>query len=172
MYVYIYIWDAVGPLKQEFTSNYSNCLHGTDVSEFIYARYGSLVKLLQDGTRHNDFVVTVGSKGTPFIDYAPKMVLPKPVWVSPADSMPIDSDSAALMSLSVGRCGFPCPARHFQLYPNFPNTRVKVSLSHRTLVRCCHIIVTLLLGCHSERKDIVHDHGVRILRKCSRSYER
>ena len=64
------------------------------------------MKFLQDGTRHDDFVVTVGSKGVCFIAYAPKMMLPKPVWVSPADSMPLDFDSAALMSLSLSRCGF------------------------------------------------------------------
>jgi hypothetical protein len=95
-----------------------------------------------------------------FIDYVPKMVLPKPIWVSPTDSMTLDSDSASLMTPSLNTCWFPCPTRHLQLHPNFPNTRVKVSLFHRTFVRCCHIIVTLLLGGHSERKDIVHDHGV------------
>ena len=44
-----------------------------------HARYGSPVKFLQDGTRHEDFnfVVTIGSKGTRFIDRAPKLVLPK-----------------------------------------------------------------------------------------------
>ena len=54
-------------------------LHGTDVSEFIHARYGSLMKFLQDGNHHDDFVVTIGSKGTCYIAYGPKMVLPKPV---------------------------------------------------------------------------------------------
>jgi hypothetical protein len=99
----------IGPIEQGFIGNR---LQGTDVSEFIHARYGSLVKILQDGTRHEDFVLTVGSKGTCFIDHAPKLVLPKPVRVSPTDSMPLDSDSAALMRLSLSRWGFPCPARH------------------------------------------------------------
>ncbi len=31
-------------------------LNGTDVSEFIHARYGSLVEILQDGTCRDDFV--------------------------------------------------------------------------------------------------------------------
>jgi hypothetical protein len=35
-----------GPVEQGFIGNR---LHGTDVSEFIHARYGSLVKFLQDG---------------------------------------------------------------------------------------------------------------------------
>ncbi len=60
------------PLEQGFIGNR---LHGTDVSEFIHARYGSLVKFLQDGTCREDFVVTIGNKGTCFIDYAPKLVL-------------------------------------------------------------------------------------------------
>jgi hypothetical protein len=67
----------IGPIAQGFIGNR---LQGTDVSEFIHARYGTLVKFLQDGTRHDDFVLTVGSKGTCcFIDHAPKLVLPKPV---------------------------------------------------------------------------------------------
>jgi hypothetical protein len=41
---------------------YGRCC--TDVSEFVHARYGSLVKFLQDGTRHDDFGVTTDSKGT------------------------------------------------------------------------------------------------------------
>ena len=83
-----------GPLEQGFIGNR---LHGTDVSEFIHARYGSLVKFLQDGTCRDDFVVTIGNKGTCFIDHVPKLVLPKPVRVSPSDSMSLDSDSAALV---------------------------------------------------------------------------
>ena len=47
----------IGPIEQGFIGNR---LQGTDVSEFIHARYGSLVKILQDGTRHDDFVLTVG----------------------------------------------------------------------------------------------------------------
>ena len=65
----------IGPIEQGFIGNR---LQGTDVSEFIQGRYGSLVKFLQDGNRHDDFVLTVGSKGTFFIDHAPKLVLPKP----------------------------------------------------------------------------------------------
>ena len=65
-----------GPLEQGFIGNR---LHGTDVSEFIHAHYGSLVKFLQDGTCRDDFVVTIGNKGTCFIDHAPKLVLPRPV---------------------------------------------------------------------------------------------
>jgi hypothetical protein len=84
-----------GPLEQGFIGDR---LHGTDVSEFIHARYGSLVKFLQDGTCLDDFVVTIGNKGTCFIDHAPKLVLSIPVRVSPADSMPLDSDSAALIT--------------------------------------------------------------------------
>ena len=57
-----------GPLEQGFIGNR---LHGTDVSEFIHARHSSFVKFLQDGTRHDDFVVIIGSKGTGFIDHAP-----------------------------------------------------------------------------------------------------
>jgi hypothetical protein len=37
-----------GPVEQGFIGNH---LHGSDVSEFIHARYGSLVKFLQDGRR-------------------------------------------------------------------------------------------------------------------------
>ena len=66
----------IGPIEQGFIGNR---LQGTDVSEFIQARYGCLVKFLRDGTRHDDFVLTVGSKYTCFIDHAPKLVLPKPV---------------------------------------------------------------------------------------------
>ena len=36
-----------GSLEQGFIGNR---LHGTDVSEFIHARYGSLVKFLQNGS--------------------------------------------------------------------------------------------------------------------------
>ncbi len=93
-----------GPLEQGFIGNR---LHGTDVSEFIHAHYGSLVKFLKDGTCRDDFVVTIGNKGTCFIDHAPKLVLSRPVRVSPADSIPLDSDSAALMRLSLSRWGFP-----------------------------------------------------------------
>jgi hypothetical protein len=103
----LYEEGQIGPIEQGFIGNR---LQGTDVSEFIHARYGSLVKFLQDGTRHDDFVLIVGCKGTCFIDHAPKLVLPKTVRVSPADSMPLDSDSAALMRLSLSRWGFPCPA--------------------------------------------------------------
>ena len=42
----------IGPIEQGFIGNR---LQGTDVSEFIQARYGSLVKFLQDDTRHDDF---------------------------------------------------------------------------------------------------------------------
>ena len=83
-----------GPLEQDFIGNH---LHGTDVSEFIHAHYGSLVKFLQDGTCRDDFVVTIGNKGTCFIDHVPKLVLPKPVRVSPSDSMSLDSDSTELV---------------------------------------------------------------------------
>jgi hypothetical protein len=67
----------IGPIEQGFIGNR---LHrqGTDLSEFIHARYLSLVKFLQDGSRNDDFVLSVGSKGTCFIDHAPKLVLPKP----------------------------------------------------------------------------------------------
>jgi hypothetical protein len=51
----------IGPIEQGVIGNH---LQGTDVSEFIQPRYGSVVKFLQDGTRHDDFVLTVGSKGT------------------------------------------------------------------------------------------------------------
>ncbi len=105
-----------GPLEQDFIDNR---LHGTDVSEFIHDRYGSLVKFLQDGTCRDDFVVTLGNKGTCFIDHDPKLVLPKPVRVSPADSMSLDSDSAVLMRLSLSRWGFPCPVRHLQIYHKY-----------------------------------------------------
>ena len=37
----------IDPIEQGFIGNR---LQGTDVSEFIQARYGSLVKFLQDGT--------------------------------------------------------------------------------------------------------------------------
>ena len=97
-----------GPLEEGFIGNR---LHGTDVSEFIHAHYGSLVKFLQDGTCRDDFVVTLGNKGICFIDHAPNLVFPRPVRVSPADSMlsemPLDSDSAVLMRLSLSRWGFP-----------------------------------------------------------------
>ena len=78
--------DHQGPLEQDFIGNR---LHGTDVSEFIHDRYGSLVKFLQDGTCRDDFVVTLGNNGTCFIDHVPKLVLHRPVRVSPADSMPL-----------------------------------------------------------------------------------
>ncbi len=39
--------------------------------------------------------------------------------MSPADSMPLDSDSAALMRLSLSRWGFPCSARHLQIYHKY-----------------------------------------------------
>ena len=109
-----------GPLEQGFIDNR---LHGTDVSEFIHARYDFLIKYLQDGTCHDDFVVTLVNKGTCFIDCDPKLVLPKPVRVSPADSMSLDSDSAVLMLLSLNRWGFPCPVRHLQICHKY---RVKV----------------------------------------------
>jgi hypothetical protein len=60
----------------------------------------TVLMFLQDGTCRDDFVVTIGNKGTCFIDHAPKLVLPRPVRVSQADSMPLDSDSAALMRLT------------------------------------------------------------------------
>jgi hypothetical protein len=50
-----------GPVEQDFIGNR---LHSTDVSEFIHARYGAVVKFLQDGSCRDDFVVTVGNKGT------------------------------------------------------------------------------------------------------------
>jgi hypothetical protein len=93
-----------GPVEHGFIGNR---LHDTDVSEFIHAPYGSLVKFLEDGNCHDDFVVTIGKKGTCFIDHAPTLVLVRPVRVSPADSMPLDSDSSALMHLSLSRWGFP-----------------------------------------------------------------
>jgi hypothetical protein len=91
-----------GPVEQGFIGNR---LHGTDVSEFIHTRYGSLVKFLQDGTCHDDFVVTIGNtkKGTCFMDHVPTLVLPRPVRVSPSDSMSLDSDSVVLMRLSLRR---------------------------------------------------------------------
>jgi hypothetical protein len=93
-----------GPLEQGFIGNR---LHGTDVSEFIHVRYGSLVKFLQDGTCRDDFVVTIDNKGTCFIDHAPKLVLSKPVRVSPTDSIPLESDSAVLMRLTDFRAMLP-----------------------------------------------------------------
>jgi hypothetical protein len=57
-------------------------------------------------------VVTIVNKGTCCIDHAPTLVLPRPVRVSPADSIPLDSDSVVLMRLSLIRWGFPCPVRH------------------------------------------------------------
>jgi hypothetical protein len=91
------------PVEQGFIGNR---LHGTDVSEFIHTRYDSLVKILQDGSCRDDLVVTIGNKGTCFIDHDPKLVLPRPVRVSPAGSMPLDSDSTVLMRLSLSRWGF------------------------------------------------------------------
>jgi hypothetical protein len=120
-----------GPLEQGFIGNR---LHGTDVSEFIHARYGSLVKFLQDGTCRDDFVVTLGNKGTCFIDHAPKLVLPRPVRVSPADSMSLDSDSAALMRLSLSRWGFPCPARHLQIYHKYKGQGVPFPLDFQAML--------------------------------------
>jgi len=83
--------DHRGPLEQDFIGNR---LHDTDVSDFIHVRYGSLV---QDGTCHDDFVVTIGNKVTCFIDHTPKLVLSRPVRVSPSDSMTLDFDSDVLM---------------------------------------------------------------------------
>jgi hypothetical protein len=131
-----------GPVEQGFIGNR---LHGTDVSEFIHARYDSLVKFLQDGNCLDDFVVTIANKGTCFIAHAPELVLPRPVRVSPADSMTLDSGSAALMHLSLSRWGFPCPVRHLQIYHKYK----------RISGRCYRVIVTPLLGCLSEREDIV-----------------
>jgi hypothetical protein len=141
-----------GPVEQGFIGKR---LHGTDVSEFIHARYDSLVKFLQDGSCRDDFVVTVGNKGTCFIDHAPTLVLTRPVRVSPADSMSLNSDSAVLMGLSLSRWGFPYPV----IFKSATNTRVKVFPFRRISGRCCRVIVTPLLGCLSERGDIV-PHGV------------
>ncbi len=120
-----------GPLEQGFIGNR---LHGTDVSEFIHARYGSLVKFLKDDTCRDDFVVTIGNKGTCFIDHAPKLVLPRPVRVSPADSIPLDSDSAALMRLSLSRWAFPCPVRHLQIYHKYKGQGVPFPPDFRTML--------------------------------------
>ena len=48
----------IDPIEQGFIGNR---LQGTDVSEFIQAHYGSFVKFLQDGTRHDD-----KGQGVPF----------------------------------------------------------------------------------------------------------
>ncbi len=91
-----------GPFEQGFIGNR---LYGTDSSEFIHTHYGSLVKFLQVGTCRDDFVVTIGNKGTCFIDHVPNLELPRPVRVSPVDSITLDSDSDVLMSLSLNRWG-------------------------------------------------------------------
>ncbi len=122
-----------GPLEQGFIGNR---LHGTDVSEFIHARYSSLVKFLQDGTCFDDFVVTFGNKGTCFIDHVPKLVLPKPIRVSPVDSMPLDSDSSVLMCLSLSRWGFPYSARHLQIYHKYKGKVVPFPPDFRTMLPC------------------------------------
>jgi hypothetical protein len=136
-----------GPVEQGFIGNR---LHGTDVSEFIHAHYVSLVKFLQDGNCHDDFVVTIDNKGTCFIDHVPTLVLSRPVRVSPADSMTLDSDSVVLIRLSLSRWGFPCPVRYLQIYykytgqgvpfppdfrtmlPRYRDSTVRVSLGYRT----------------------------------------
>ncbi len=105
-----------GPVEQGFIGNR---LHGTDVSEIIHAHYDSLVKFLEDGCCRDDFVVTVGNKGTCFIDHAPTLVLSRPVRVSPLDSMSLDSDSDVLMCLSLNRWGFPYPVRYLQIYHKY-----------------------------------------------------
>ncbi len=133
-----------GPLEQGFIDNR---LHGTDVSEFIHVLYGSLVKFL------HDFVVTISNKGTFFIDHVPLLVLSRPVRVSPADSMSLDSDSAELMCLSLNRWGFPYPVRHLQIYHKYKGEGVPFPPDFGGAT------VTLLLGSLSEHEDIV-PHGV------------
>ncbi len=120
-----------GPVEQRFIGNH---LHGTDVSEFIHAHYGSLVKFLQDGSCHDDFVVTIGNKGTCFIDHSPTLVLPRPVRVSPADSIPLDSDSYVLMCLSLSSWGFPCPVRHLQIYHKYKGQGVPFPPDFRAIL--------------------------------------
>ncbi len=61
-------------------------------------------------------MVTIGNKGTCFIDHVPKLELSRPVRVSPVDSMSLDSDSVALMNLSLNRWGFPCSDGDLQIY--------------------------------------------------------
>jgi hypothetical protein len=68
------------------------------------------------------------------IDHAPKLVLPKPVRVSQADSMPLDSDSAALMRLSLNWWGFPCPTRHLQIYHKYKGKGVPFPPDFRAIL--------------------------------------
>jgi hypothetical protein len=175
-----------GPLELGFIGNR---LHGTDVSEFIHARYGSLVKFLQDGTCRDDFVVTIGNKSTCFIDHAPKLMFPRPVRVSPADSMPLDYDSAALMRLSLSMWVFPCPARHLQIYHKYkghgvpfpPDFRamlhrdptIRVPLGARGYRTSRHV---KRHGSQKQRRLLAMWHALlshrRRIKTCLRSYER
>lgn len=61
-----------GPIEQGFRQSPTR-LMSTDSSMLA-----TTTKFLQDGARHDDFGVNVGSKGTCFINHAPKLVLPKP----------------------------------------------------------------------------------------------
>ncbi len=73
-------------------------------------------------------------KGTCFIDHAPTLMLPRPVRVSPADSIPIDSDSAVLIRRSLSRWGFPCPARHLQIYHKYKGQGVPFPPDFRSML--------------------------------------
>ena len=48
--------------------------------------------------------------------------------------MPLDSDSAALMRLSLSRWGFPCPARHLQIYHKYKGQGVPFPPDFRAML--------------------------------------
>jgi hypothetical protein len=54
--------------------------------------------------------------------------------VSPADSMHLDSDSAALMRLSLIRWGFPCPARYLQIFQIYKGQGVPFPPDFRSMM--------------------------------------
>ena len=58
--------------------------------------------------------------------------------VSPADSMPLDCDSSALMHLSLSRWGFPCPVKHVQLYQKYKGKGVPSPLDFRAKLQRYH----------------------------------
>jgi hypothetical protein len=80
------------------------------------------------------------------MDHALKLVLPKPGRVSPADSRPLDSDSAALMRLSLSSWGFPCLPRHLQLHHKYKGQGVHFPDFRAILPRYCDPTIGVSLG--------------------------
>jgi hypothetical protein len=68
--------------------------------------------------------------------YIHTLVLPKPVyiWVSPVDSIPLDSDSSPLIRLSLRRWDFPSSVRYLQIYQKYKGQGVPFPPDFRSML--------------------------------------